>query len=311
MASHLGHRPNGYVSFRYELPAISTSAATNEHPDSACGHLGAAGFALVCGRGNLPACAARGHGPRSHCRRWRLCQRPESFQRREATVEIETTVTNESASPREINVQTSLLAPDGEAVSTIESNRTIGAGDQPIIGNSKSFFQIRNYGISMRPDLYHAVSKVLADGNILDEQTNTFGIRDAHFEADTGFWLNGKNFKLKGVCLHADGGAFGAAVPLSIWEARLKTLKSLGVNAIRTAHNPPAPEFLDLCDRLGLLVMDEFFDCWTVGKKSLRLSLYFNEWSHTDERDIDSTRPQSSQHHYLQRRQRNSRSAAS
>ena len=112
-----------------------------------------------------------------------------------------------------------------------------------------------------------------------------FGIRDAHFEADTGFWLNGKNFKIYGVALHADGGTFGAAVPLSVWEARLKTLKSLGVNAIRTAHNPPAPEFLDLCDRMGFLVMDEMFDCWTVAKNPYDYHLYFNDWSLIDAAD--------------------------
>src|SRR6185369_3807450 len=93
-----------------------------------------------------------------------------------------------------------------------------------------------------------------------DNETISFGIRDAKFAADTGFWLNGKNIKIKGVALHSDGGAFGDAVPLGVWEQRLTELKKLGVNAIRTAHNPSAPEFLDLCDRLGLLVMDEFFD---------------------------------------------------
>jgi beta-galactosidase len=141
------------------------------------------------------------------------------------------------------------------------------------------------------PHLYSLVSEVSAEGHILDAVTNTFGIREFHFDAATGFWLNGKNFKIKGVALHADGGAFGAAVPLGVWEERLKTLKSLGVNAIRTAHNPPAPEFLDLCDRMGFLVMDEMFDCWTVGKEGLNRQpladyhLYFNEWSQTDERD--------------------------
>ena len=110
---------------------------------------------------------------------------------------------------------------------------------------------------------------------MLDDETVPFGIRDAHFDAATGFWLNGKNFKIKGVCLHADGGAFGAAVPLRVWERRLETLKALGVNAIRTAHNPPAPEFLDLCDRMGFLVMDEMFDCWTVAKNPVRLSFVF------------------------------------
>ncbi|RYD41570.1 MAG: DUF4982 domain-containing protein, partial [Verrucomicrobiaceae bacterium] len=120
---------------------------------------------------------------------------------------------------------------------------------------------------------------------LLDEVTTPFGIRKAEFRTDTGFWLNGKNFKLKGVCLHHDGGAVGAAVPLDVWRRRLEILRSLGVNAIRTAHNPPAPEFLDLCDRMGFLVMDEFFDCWTKGKNKHDYHLYFKEWAHKDLRD--------------------------
>ena len=103
----------------------------------------------------------------------------------------------------------------------------------------------------------------------------TFGIREFHFDAATGFWLNGRNFKLKGVGLHSDGGAVGTAVPLRVWERRLKQLRLIGVNAIRTAHNPPAPEFLDLCDRMGFLVMDEMFDCWTVAKNRYDYHLYF------------------------------------
>ena len=93
------------------------------------------------------------------------------------------------------------------------------------------------------------------------------------------------NLKLKGVAVHADGSAFGAAVPLDVWARRLRILRELGVNAIRTAHNPPAPEFLDLCDRMGFLVMDEMFDCWTVGKNIGDYHLYFNEWSKIDTRD--------------------------
>ncbi|CAN5373428.1 hypothetical protein BH20ACI1_BH20ACI1_24130 [soil metagenome] len=112
-----------------------------------------------------------------------------------------------------------------------------------------------------------------------------FGIREFHFDADTGFWLNGKNFKIKGACLHHDGSAFGAAVPLSVWEHRFNELRKLGVNAIRTAHNPPAPEFLDLADKMGFLVMDELFDQWTVAKNPFDYHLYFNEWSKRDVRD--------------------------
>ena len=135
--------------------------------------------------------------------------------------------------------------------------------------------------------MYQAVVKVIVVGSVVDEDTVPFGIREFRFDAATGFWLNGRNFKIKGVCLHHDGGAFGAAVPLRVWERRLEILKRLGVNAIRTAHNPPAPEFLDLCDRmLGFLVMDEMFDSWTVAKTPHDYHLYFNEWSKIDTRDI-------------------------
>jgi beta-galactosidase len=120
---------------------------------------------------------------------------------------------------------------------------------------------------------------------VLDQDAVSFGIRDFKFDAATGFWLNGKNFKIKGVCLHADGGGIGAAIPLRVWERRLERLKELGVNAIRTAHNPVAPEFLDLCDRMGFLVMDEMFDCWTVAKNPGDYHLYFREWSHRDTAD--------------------------
>jgi beta-galactosidase len=137
----------------------------------------------------------------------------------------------------------------------------------------------------VHPVLYRAQVEVLEDGKGIDEETVPFGIREFHFDAATGFWLNGKNFKIKGACLHAEYGAFGAAVPLDAWKHRLEALRKLGVNAIRTAHDPPSPEFLDLCDRMGFLVMDELFDCWTVGKNPYDYHLYFKEWSITDVRD--------------------------
>jgi beta-galactosidase len=91
--------------------------------------------------------------------------------------------------------------------------------------------------------------------------------------------------KLKGVCLHHDAGAVGAAVPLSVWQRRLEALKQMGVNAIRTSHNPPSPEFLELCDRMGFLVMDEMFDCWEVGKNKYDYHLNFDDWWKTDTTD--------------------------
>jgi beta-galactosidase len=135
------------------------------------------------------------------------------------------------------------------------------------------------------PALYRAVAKVVEGKTALDDETVPFGVREFRFDADTGFWLNGRNLKIKGVALHHSAGAFGAAVPLRAWERRLEVLKQVGVNAIRTAHNPAAPEFLDLCDRMGFLVMDEMFDCWTVAKNPYDYHQYFRDWSQVDTAD--------------------------
>lgn len=282
---HLGHRPNGYVSFRYDLPAtmLSFGGGTNN-------------VLTVCADTSAQP-ASRWYAGAGIYRHVRLViadpvhlvadggfVSTPLVSATEAMVRIETTVTNASAAPCPISLQTSLLAADGEPVGDLESSQTLEAGAAVTVDQQISIPGPQLWNLEA-PRLYRAVSKLRAAGEVADERTTTFGVREAHFEADTGFWLNGKNLKLKGVCLHADGGAFGAAIPLSIWKSRLQTLKTLGVNAVRTAHNPPAPEFLDACDRLGLLVMEEFFDCWTVAKNPYDYHLAFNDWSKRDERD--------------------------
>lgn len=116
------------------------------------------------------------------------------------------------------------------------------------------------------PALYSLICRSVKDGNFSDEITIPFGIRTAVFDADKGFFLNGINMTLKGVCVHHDAGALGAAVPAAVWEHRLRKFKAAGCNALRTAHNPPSSDLLDLCDRIGLLVMDEAFDEWEGAK---------------------------------------------
>ena len=131
------------------------------------------------------------------------------------------------------------------------------------------------------------------DGQPLDETITTFGIRQLEFDPDRGLFVNGQPTKLKGVCLHQDAGSFGNAVPLAVWAWRLARLKEMGCNAVRTSHHPFAPEFYDLCDRLGLYVFDEAFDEWTRdwpynftenprGKSHYGYHLYFNQWHDTD-----------------------------
>lgn len=115
------------------------------------------------------------------------------------------------------------------------------------------------------PAMYRLVTRAKKGGKVVDEVETWFGFRDIRFDANTGFWLNGKNMKLKGMCLHQDAGSLGVAVPDEVWLRRLKALKGIGCNAIRCSHNPPSPEFLTMCDTLGLLVLDEAFDKWKSG----------------------------------------------
>ena len=112
------------------------------------------------------------------------------------------------------------------------------------------------------PYLYTLVSEVKAGKKVLDRVETRFGVRDVEWKPETGMWLNGKNVKMQGVCNHQDAGALGAAVSDKILRFRIQQLKDMGCNAIRTAHNPQTPQFYDLCDEMGMLVMDELFDGW-------------------------------------------------
>lgn len=148
------------------------------------------------------------------------------------------------------------------------------------------------------PYLYSIEVSLQKSGNTLDKTTISAGLRTLAFDANTGFALNGRNLKVKGVCLHHDAGVLGAVVPREVLKRRLEVLKSIGTNAIRTSHNPQSPDFYDLCDRLGLLVMDEAFDEWEFNKKKWvegwnvgtpamdGTADYFEQWCERDVRDM-------------------------
>jgi len=286
---HLGHRPYGYVSFSYDLTGrlnfngdnvLAVRTDTSQQPASRW-YAGAGIYRHVRLVQKTPV----------HIPQWQTFVWTPQVNETQATIHLQTTLTNRLDTPQQIFLNISILDSNGKMMATAQtppqtiSNLNSAKFNQEIIIKNPKLWSCE------QPDIYQARVEVctpFSNSNsqqTIDEETVPFGIREYHFDAATGFWLNGKNFKIKGVCLHADGSAFGAAIPLSVWEQRLVTLKSLGVNAIRTAHNPPAPEFLDLCDRMGFLVMDEFFDCWTVGKNPYDYHLYFKQWSKTDERD--------------------------
>lgn len=282
---HLGRRPYGYSSFIYELtPHINFGASTNI-------------LAVRCDTSAQPASRwYTGAGIYRHVRlavtdpvrieHWGTFVTTPEVSAAQATVRVQCTVVNDSSAARQAGFRVEIRDAKNKRVATGQSKAVgLRPGETVTFDRELVLKKPRLWDIT-DPALYRAVVTVTdGDGNALDDQTVTFGIRDARFTPTEGFVLNGRKVLLQGVCLHHDGGAFGAAVPLGIWEARLNSLRSLGANAIRTAHNPPAPEFLDLCDRMGFLVMDEFFDCWTVRKNPHDYHMFFKEWSKRDVAD--------------------------
>ena len=283
---HLGHRPNGYVSFFYDLTSHVNFGASVRNV-----------IAVRCDTSKQPASRwYEGGGIYRpvrlvlvrdvHLEPWGTFVTTPTATAERAIVRAESTVVNESVASRKASLEITLIAPDGRPAASIVTPRQIIApgakahfiAEIPV--RTPELWQIDH------PALYRAQVRVKTDhAAATDDEQLHFGIRESHFDAATGFWLNGRNFKIKGVALHADGGAFGIAVPNAVWERRMAALRTLGVNAIRTAHNPPSPQFLDLCDRMGFLVMEELFDCWSVGKNPYDYHLDFGQWASTDIRD--------------------------
>jgi beta-galactosidase len=133
-----------------------------------------------------------------------------------------------------------------------------------------------------KPQEYVVVTSIEQDGKLVDCYKTPFGIRTIKFDPNQGFFLNGEHVRLNGVCDHADLGALGTAINTRALERQVGLLKEMGCNAIRTSHNPPSPELLDLCDHMGMLVMDESFDCWERGKRSNDYHLLFDDWHEKD-----------------------------
>ena len=182
-----------------------------------------------------------------------------------ATVCVETTLENHSPVPRRYLLQSDIVAPGGEIVASRITTRLAASNSVQTVVQELKVRRPELWSLAV-PALYMLKSCVKSGGAVVDETETPFGIRAATFDANKGFFLNGISTKLKGVCIHHDAGSLGAAVPDQVLERRLKLLKEIGVNAIRTSHNPPNPELLNLCDRLGFLVMDEAFDEFTPGK---------------------------------------------
>ena len=219
-----------------------------------------------------------------HIAQWGTSVRTPSISSTSADIEIMTRVMNEGGGDVNSDLTIEILDRDGSVVQKdIESQLIRREGETTFVQVLK--IASPNLWSVATPHLYTVRSTVRSGEEQLDQDSVTFGIREIKFDVDRGFLLNGEHIKLNGVCIHGDGGSVGTAVPERIWERRLELLQQMGCNAIRLCHNPPAPELLDLLDKMGFLVMAEAFDEWRQPKGQTPLygyHKYFEEWSERD-----------------------------
>lgn len=194
-----------------------------------------------------------------------------------ASVCLRTTILN--AGKTELTVVTDIMDADGQVVST-KTNKGVINHDQPFTQNF--IVERPKLWSPETPVLYKAVSKIYSGDTLLDTYSTRFGIRTIEYIADKGFYLNGKRRKFQGVCNHHDLGPLGAAINVAALRHQLTLLKEMGCDAIRTSHNMPAPELVELCDEMGFMMMLEAFDEWDIAKCDNGYHRFFNEWAEKD-----------------------------
>jgi beta-galactosidase len=281
---YLGKRPYGYSSFQYELTpylkhgseknVLAVKVDNSMQPNSR----------WYSGSGiyrNVWLVTTE----RIHVDHWGTFVTTPEVNERSAKVSIQTKVQNTTAQDQPIVLRTAIFNTAGKEVASVKSQAEVPKDSvheiiQDLAVDNPSLWSLED------PQLYRAVSAIECNGRVCDDYETPFGIRAFAFDSEKGFFLNWKQVKVRGVCDHHDLGCLGAAVNRRALERQLEILKAMGCNGIRTSHNPPAPELLDLCDRMGFVVLDEAFDMWKKGKTKYDYSLDWDAWHRRDLEDM-------------------------
>jgi beta-galactosidase len=278
--NYLGKRPYGYSSFRYNLTPyihygnekniIAVKVDNSQQPNSRW-YSGSGIYRNVW-------LVSTGKIAVDH---WGTFVTTPEITEKYALIRISTRISNNTGSPARVTLFSTIYNAENKKVASVNSpdiilNDTIAIINQDVSVSSPVLWSVEN------PYLYRIVTEIRADSDLSDRYETVTGIRSFIFDSDRGFILNGKPVKILGVCDHHDLGCLGAAINTRAIERQLEMLKEMGCNAIRTSHNPPAPELLDLCDRMGFIVMDEAFDMWKTGKTPFDYSLDWDGWHRKD-----------------------------
>ncbi|WP_183568741.1 beta-galactosidase GalB [Mucilaginibacter sp. SP1R1] len=281
---HLGFRPNGYISFRYELTpylnfggknTIAVKVDNSVQPNSRW-YSGSGIYRNVW-------LVTTNKIAIDH---WGTYITTPEVTGASATVNLKVRVRNGAGNGKTINIKTLVYDAAGKVVATGSvSPSKANLTDTTFESAFNLTVKAPQLWSVQDPYLYKVVTQVITGKTVIDEYTTPLGIRYFNFDADKGFSLNGKPMKILGVCDHHDLGSLGSAINTRALERQLQILKAMGCNGIRTSHNPPAPELLDLCDKMGFIVMDEAFDCWERKKATYDYHLFFKEWHKRDLED--------------------------
>jgi beta-galactosidase len=280
----LGKRPYGYSSFRYELSqflkygggqnVIAVKVDNSKQPNSRW-YSGSGIYRNVW-------LVSTGKIAIDH---WGTFVTTPQVDEKSALVNIKMKIKNRNGNSETVNVMTSVFNAENKRVAFVTTlgvtlTDTVNSIAQEVTVENPLLWSDKN------PNLYHMVTEIRKGNSTIDNYETQIGIRTFDFDPEKGFLLNGKKVKLLGVCNHHDLGCLGAAINTRAIERQLELLKEMGCNAIRTSHNPPAPELLDMCDRMGFIVMDEAFDMWKMKKTEFDYSLDFDQWHQRDIEDM-------------------------
>jgi beta-galactosidase len=281
----LGTRPYGYSSFEYDLTpylnqpgqnnVLAVKVDNSEQPNSR----------WYSGSGIYRNVWLVTTG-KIHVGHWGTFVKTPEITSASAKISLSVNIVNSSEKQSAVTIKNVVYDQEGKIADQSQSDRVaIEPGSQKQIDFSDAVSNPHLWSVD-DPYLYSIHTTVESNGNVVDEYDTPFGIRYFDFNTEKGFSLNGKSIKIKGVCDHHDLGCLGAAINTRAIERQLELLKDMGCNAIRTSHNPPAPELLDLCDKMGFLVMDEAFDMWKMAKTKYDYSLDWDTWHKRDLEDM-------------------------
>lgn len=278
----VGNRPYGYIGFEFDISEYlkydgsENVIAVKLSPEdlSSRWYPGAGIYRSVWLKIDDPV----------HVEQWGTFITTPTVTDKKAVIQNETTVVNKSAKAVTVQLKHEYFSPDGKSLGAVEEELTINANANYTSGLYYNLINPLRWDIDA-PNLYAAVTTITQDNKVLDTYNTNFGIRTINYTKE-GFFLNGRKIRFNGVCLHHDNGALGAAVYRRADERKLQIMKEMGVNAIRTSHNPPSREFLEVCDELGLLVQVEAFDVWKIAKVPNGYNKFFEEWGERDLKDM-------------------------